>query len=79
MVEALRPEKPYRIGIVGDKTSLVPFWDLFASLGNERVLGQMGLEALALRDDAPLGEGFPPGLHLPMFHNWRAMLAAHPG
>lgn len=78
MIEALRPDKPYRIGIVGDKTSLVPFWDLFASLGNERVLAQMGLEALALREDAPPGEGFPPGLMLPMFRNWRAMLSAHP-
>jgi len=47
MVESLRAEKPYRIGIIGDKHSLVPFWELFASLGNERVLGQMGFTALA--------------------------------
>lgn len=78
MVESLRPEKPYRIGIIGDKSSLVPFWDLFASLGNERVLGQMGLEALALRDGVPPGEGFPPGLQLPVHPSWRAMLAKHP-
>lgn len=78
MVESLRPEKPYRIGIIGDKSSLVPFWDLFASLGNERVLGQMGLEALALRDGLAPGEGFPPGLQLPVHPNWRAMFSAHP-
>lgn len=79
MVESLRAEKQYRIGIIGDKSSLVPFWELFASLGNERVLAQLGLEALARHDESPDGEGFPPGLNLPMYPGWRAMLEAHPG
>ena len=56
MVESLRAEKPYRIGIIGDKSSLVPFWELFANLGNERVLSQLGLVALALHDHPAAGE-----------------------
>lgn len=78
MLEALKTEKQYRIGIIGDKRSLVPFWDLFASLGNERILGQMGFKALALHASAPSGETFPPGLGLPAYPNWQAMLAEHP-
>ncbi len=78
MVESLRAEKQYRIGIIGDKHSLVPFWELFASLGNERVLGQMGFTALAHHDGEPAQEHFPPGLDLPVYPGWRAMLAAHP-
>ncbi|MDP3425818.1 MAG: PAS domain-containing protein, partial [Humidesulfovibrio sp.] len=78
MVESLRIEKPYRIGIIGDKSSLVPFWELFANLGNERVLGQLGLVALALHDKAPVGECFSATLNLPVFAGWRDMLASHP-
>jgi len=78
MVETLRAEKPYRIGIIGDKSSLVPFWELFANLGNERVLGQLGLVALALHDKAPVGERFSATLNLPVHAGWRDMLAAHP-
>lgn len=78
MVESLRAEKPYRIGIIGDKSSLVPFWELFANLGNERMLGQLGLVALALHDRAPVGERFSATLRLPVFAGWREMLAAHP-
>ncbi|MBU1229810.1 MAG: PAS domain-containing protein [Proteobacteria bacterium] len=78
MVESLRTEKPYRIGIIGDKSSLVPFWELFASLGNERVLGQLGLVALALHDKAPLDERFSAALDLPVYPGWGPMLGAHP-
>lgn len=78
MIESLRTEKPYRIGIIGDKSSLVPFWELFASLGNERVLGQLGLVALALHDKALLDERFSASLNLPIHPGWRDMLAAHP-
>lgn len=78
MVESLRAEKPYRIGIIGDKSSLVPFWELFANLGNERVLGQLGLVALALHHGAPIGERFSSTLDLPVHAGWREMLAAHP-
>ena len=78
MIESLRAEQPYRIGIIGDKSSLVPFWELFASLGNERVLGQLGLVALALHDQAPLGERFSMALDLPVHPGWRGMLASHP-
>ena len=78
MVESLRVEKPYRIGIIGDKSSLVPFWELFANLGNERVLGQLGLVALALHDKAPVGERFSATLNLPVYAGWRDMLASHP-
>jgi len=78
MVDSLRAEKPYRIGIIGDKTSLVPFWELFASLGNERILGQLGLTALALHDQAPAGEHFSAALSLPVHPGWRDMLAKHP-
>jgi len=77
MVESLRAMKQYRIGLIGDKSSLVPFWELFASLGNERVLGQLGLKALALHDGAASGGG-PPGGDLPVYPGWRQMLAAHP-
>jgi len=78
MVDSLRTEKPYRIGIIGDKSSLVPFWELFANLGNERMLGQLGLVALALHDTAPVGELFSTGLHLPAYSDWREMIQAHP-
>lgn len=78
MIESLRAEKPYRIGIVGDKSSLVPFWELFANLGNERVLGQLGLVALALHDKAPAGEVFSAALDLPVHATWREMITAHP-
>jgi PAS domain S-box-containing protein len=79
MVESLRAKKQYRIGLVGDKTSLGPFWDLFVSLGNERVIGQLGLTALAMHDGAPEGGGAPAGVDLPVHPGWREMLAAHPG
>jgi len=78
MVESLRAEKPYRIGIIGDKHSLVPFWELFASLGNERVLGQMGFTALARIPVEEGGGALPPGLNLPVYPGWREMLAEHP-
>ena len=78
MIESLRAEKPYRIGIVGDKSSLVPFWELFTSLGNERVLGQLGLVALSLHQNAPLGERFSAAMDLPVYSGWRDMLAMHP-
>lgn len=85
MVEALRATKQYRIGLVGDKTSLPPFWELFASQGNRRVLSQVGICALALpadatgiAGDAGAGGGAPEGFDLPLFQGWRAMLAAHP-
>ncbi|GAB6124677.1 two-component system sensor histidine kinase NtrB [Humidesulfovibrio idahonensis] len=77
MVESLRAMKQYRIGLIGDKSSLVPFWELFASLGNERVLGQLGLQALALHDGVT-GDGDAPGGDLPVYPGWREMLAAHP-
>ncbi|MDR3640220.1 MAG: ATP-binding protein [Humidesulfovibrio sp.] len=78
MVESLRAKKQYRIGLIGDKSSLVPFWELFASFGNERIIGQLGLQALALHDEAQTGGGAPPGLDLPVYPGWREMLAAHP-
>jgi PAS domain S-box-containing protein len=78
MVDSLRAEKPYRIGIIGDKSSLVPFWEMFASLGNERVLGQLGLVAVALYAEAPAGEHFSAALNLPVHTGWRDMLAKHP-
>jgi signal transduction histidine kinase len=78
MIESLRTDKPYRIGIIGDKQSLVPFWELFANLGNERVLGQLGLVALALHDKAPAGGLFSATLGLPIHPDWRDMLEAHP-
>jgi PAS domain S-box-containing protein len=78
MVESLRAKKQYNIGLIGDKSSLVPFWELFASFGNERIIGQLGLQALALHDEAQSGEGAPPGLDLPVYSDWRKMLAAHP-
>jgi len=78
MIESLRAEKQYRIGLIGDKHSLAPFWELFASLGNVRVIGQLGFEALALHEDASASDCSLPGLDLPMYPNWRDMLAAHP-
>jgi len=78
MVESLRAMKQYRIGLIGDKSSLVPFWELFASLGNERVLGQLGLKALALHGGAQAEGGAPSGIDLPVYPGWREMLAAHP-
>lgn len=78
MIESLRAEKPYRIGIIGDKSSLVPFWELFANLGNERVLGQLGLVALALHETSPTGERFSATLDLPVYAAWREMMDAHP-
>ncbi|OIN99450.1 MAG: hypothetical protein AUJ49_11145 [Desulfovibrionaceae bacterium CG1_02_65_16] len=78
MLESLRAMKQYRIGLIGDKTSLAPFWELFVSLGNERVLGQLGLRALALHEGAQAGGGAPPGVDLPVYGGWRDMLAAHP-
>ena len=77
MVESLRADKQYRIGLIGDKSSLVPFWELFASLGNERVVAQLGFQALALHEGAP-GGGFGHTLDLPVHPHWRDMLAAHP-
>lgn len=78
MVESLRADKQYRIGLIGDKSSIAPFWELFASLGNERVIGQLGFEALALHDQAQDGGGIPAGLGLPVYSDWRAMLEKHP-
>ena len=78
MVESLRAEKPYRIGIIGDKSSLVPFWELFANLGNERVLSQLGLVALALHDHPAAGEPYSASLDLPVYTGWREMLERHP-
>ena len=66
MLEALRATKQYRIGLIGDKSSLAPFWELFVSLGNERVLNQLGLRALALHEGAKAGGGAPPGVDLPV-------------
>jgi len=78
MLEALRATKQYRIGLIGDKSSLAPFWELFVSLGNERVLSQLGLRALALHEGAKAGGGAPPGVDLPVHDGWREMLADHP-
>lgn len=78
-MESLRAEKQYRIGLIGDKHSLAPFWELFASLGNERMLRRMGFEALALREESADHGGFGGTMELPVHANWRDMLAAHPG
>jgi len=78
MEESLRADKQYRIGLIGDKSSMVPFWELFASLGNERVVAQLGFQALALHEEAPEGGNFGSTLNLPVYHNWREMLSAHP-
>ncbi|MDP2848309.1 MAG: ATP-binding protein [Humidesulfovibrio sp.] len=78
MVDSLRADKQYRIGLVGDKSSLVPFWELFASLGNERVLAQLGIKAMALHDEAPPGSDFANTLGLPVHPGWRQMLESHP-
>jgi len=78
MEESLRADKQYRIGLIGDKSSLVPFWELFASLGNERVVAQLGFQALALHEQAPEGGNFGNTLDLPVYPNWRKMLSAHP-
>ncbi len=78
MVEALRAAKQYRIGLVGDKTSLPPFWELFSSLGNKRVLEQLGVRALALPGNAGTIADAPEGVALPLHTDWRAMLTAHP-
>lgn len=78
MEESLRAEKQYRIGLIGDKSSMVPFWELFASLGNERVVAQLGFQALALHEEAPEGGDFGNTLDLPVYPNWRKMLSAHP-
>lgn len=78
MVEDLRAEKPYRIGLVGDKSSVAPFWELFGSLGNERVLPQLGFMALALHDQPGGGTRSFKGLDLPCYPHWRAMLESHP-
>lgn len=77
MVESLRAEKQYRIGLVGDKPSLVPFWELFATLGNERVIAQLGIRALALHSKEAAAD-FGGGFGLPVHQDWRSMLAAHP-
>jgi PAS domain S-box-containing protein len=78
MEESLRAEKQYRIGLVGDKSSMVPFWELFASLGNERVVAQLGFQALALHEETTEGGDFGKTLDLPVYPNWREMLSAHP-
>lgn len=78
MVESLRAEKQYRIGLIGDKHSLAPFWELFASLGNERMLRRMGFEALALFGNASGHGGFGGTMELPVHAHWREMLAQHP-
>jgi signal transduction histidine kinase len=78
MEESLRADKQYRIGLIGDKSSLVPFWELFASLGNERVVAQLGFQALALHEEAPEGGDFSNTLDLPVYADWREMLSTHP-
>jgi len=78
MEESLRAEKQYRIGLIGDKSSMVPFWELFASLGNERVVAQLGFQALALHEETTEGGDFAKTLDLPVYPDWRTMLSAHP-
>ncbi len=69
--------KTYRIGLIGNKTTLMPFWELFISQGSGRVLSELGIVAAALPGNAA-GEGFGPGMELPVYPGFKAMLDAHP-
>ncbi|WP_449243380.1 two-component system sensor histidine kinase NtrB [Desulfovibrio sp.] len=75
---ALDEGKRYKVGVIGNKTSLMPFWELFVSQGSGRVLAEMGLVAAALPGDGVPGEPFGPGMNLPVYSGFQAMLAAHP-
>jgi PAS domain S-box-containing protein len=75
--QALDQGKRYLVGVIGNKTSLLPFWELFVSQGSGNVLSELGLVAAALAGEVP-GEPFGPGMSLPVYPDFRAMLAAHP-
>jgi PAS domain S-box-containing protein len=47
-------------------------------MGNERVIGQMGFQALALHDAPPEASEAAGLLGLPVHPDWRHMLAGHP-
>lgn len=75
--QALDQGKRYLVGVIGNKTSLLPFLELFVNQGSGNVLSELGLVAAALTG-GPSAEPFSPGMNLPVFPDFRAMLAAHP-
>lgn len=75
---ALDEGKRYKVGVIGNKTSLMPFWELFVSQGSGRVLTELGLVAAALPGDGVEGDPFGPGMNLPIYPDYQAMLTAHP-
>jgi hypothetical protein len=75
---ALDEGKRYKVGVIGNKTSLMPFWELFVSQGSGRVLTELGLVAAALPGDGVEGDPFGPGMNLPIYPDYQAMLASHP-
>lgn len=76
--QALDEGKRYKIGLIGNKTSLLPFWELFVNQGSGRVLSDLGVAAAALPGRDVSGEPFGPGMSLPVYPHFQDMLAAHP-
>jgi hypothetical protein len=56
--QALDEGKRYKIGLIGNKTSLLPFWELFVNQGSGRVLADLGVTAAALPGREVSGEPF---------------------
>lgn len=70
--------KRYLIGVVGDAPALLPFFDILKHHANGKVLSQIGLVAAALPDARANTSSKDLGLSIPVYPEFRQMLAAHP-
>lgn len=75
---SLTDSKTFKFGILGDKASLIPFWEMFINHGNSRVLEEMGFIAAALPDPEPAQERFSSEMSLPLYSSYKEMLEKHP-
>ncbi len=75
---SLNENKTFKIGILGDKASLIPFWEMFINHGNSRVLEEMGFIAATLPDPEPEQARFSAEMSLPIYPNYAEMLEKHP-
>ncbi len=71
--------KKYSIGIVGNVSSLLPFWEMMRDQVSGRALDTVGLTAAALTGtEVDFSSGMVADMGLPVYGDFREMLSAHP-
>jgi len=71
--------RKFSIGVVGDVSALLPFWEIMRDRVNGRALSTIGLVAAALTGtEVENRPGRVADMGLPLYGDFREMLSAHP-